>query len=93
VEYNNGVYAKIGEPTETALIVLVEKLNVTQINVNGLTPETRALACNKDLRKSYNKQVTLEFSRDRKSMSTFATTPTGDKLLVKVPPIVMQVLW
>ena len=84
VEYSNGVYAKIGEPTETALVVLVEKLNVTQTKVTGLTPDERALACNTDLRKGYNKQVTLEFSRDRKSMSTFASTPEGDKLLVKV---------
>eukprot|EP00045_Choanoeca_perplexa_P012053 m.130048 g.130048 ORF g.130048 m.130048 type:complete len:1008 (+) comp15868_c0_seq1:140-3163(+) len=86
VEYSNGVYAKIGEPTETALVVLVEKLNVTQAKVDGLTPEERALACNKDLRKGYDKQVTLEFSRDRKSMSSLAKTPNGDKLLVKGAP-------
>eukprot|EP00730_Choanoeca_flexa_P004013 TRINITY_DN11572_c0_g2_i2.p1 TRINITY_DN11572_c0_g2~~TRINITY_DN11572_c0_g2_i2.p1 ORF type:complete len:1043 (+),score=353.64 TRINITY_DN11572_c0_g2_i2:56-3184(+) len=86
VEYANGAYAKIGEPTETALIVLVEKLNVTGTNTAGLTPEQKALACNKDLRKGYDKLVTLEFSRDRKSMSTYAKTPSGNKLLVKGAP-------
>ncbi|EDQ90051.1 uncharacterized protein MONBRDRAFT_7291 [Monosiga brevicollis MX1] len=86
VEYANGAYNKIGEPTETALIVLVEKLNVTGLNKAGLSPEARALACNKDVRSKFQKQMTLEFSRDRKSMSALCGTPDGPKLYVKGAP-------
>jgi Ca2+ transporting ATPase len=86
VEYVNGTYNKIGEPTETALVVLVEKLNVTNAKVENLSKEARALACNKDIRKDNEKLLTLEFTRDRKSMSSYVKTKAGPKLLVKGAP-------
>ena len=87
VEYANGTFSKIGEPTETAMIVLVEKLNVLNTpSLNSLSPEQRALACNRALREKNKKELTLEFTRDRKSMSTYVSTPSGNKLMVKVRP-------
>jgi len=70
-------YAKQGEPTETALLVLVEKMNVTKTDVAKLGKAPRALACNKALRAQYTKELTLEFSRDRKSMSVLASKGKG----------------
>lgn len=41
-----GVYEKVGEATETALTVLVEKLNVFDHNLEGITKAHRANVCN-----------------------------------------------
>ena len=41
-----GVYEKVGEATETALTCLVEKMNVFDTNVKGLSKIERANACN-----------------------------------------------
>lgn len=40
-----GAYEKVGEATETALCCLVEKMNVFDTNLAGLTPADRATAC------------------------------------------------
>lgn len=41
-----GVYEKVGEATETALTCLVEKMNVFDTDVKGLSRVERANACN-----------------------------------------------
>lgn len=41
-----GVYEKVGEATETALTCLVEKMNVFDTNVKGMSKIERANACN-----------------------------------------------
>lgn len=41
-----GVYEKVGEATETALCCLVEKMNVFDTDVRGLSKAERATACN-----------------------------------------------
>lgn len=41
-----GVYEKVGEATETALTCLVEKMNVFDTDLRGLTKIERANACN-----------------------------------------------
>ncbi|TGZ71130.1 hypothetical protein CRM22_002807 [Opisthorchis felineus] len=93
VEYNEskGHYEKVGEATETALICLVEKMNVSGVCKTGLTNRQLAMACSHDLQHLYHKEFTLEFSRDRKSMSTFVIPNSrGDgshgKLFVKGAP-------
>ena len=48
-------YEKVGEATETALIVLVEKMNVTGIDVTSKTKAEKAHACNDALRSLYKK--------------------------------------
>ena len=41
-----GVFEKVGEATETALTCLVEKMNVFDTELKGLTKIERANACN-----------------------------------------------
>ncbi|XP_061433723.1 sarcoplasmic/endoplasmic reticulum calcium ATPase 2 isoform X1 [Lethenteron reissneri] len=87
-----GIFEKVGEATETALTCLVEKMNVFDTDVNRLTKVERANACNNVIKQLMRKEFTLEFSRDRKSMSVYCvpTKPTrsavGPKLFVKGAP-------
>jgi P-type Ca2+ transporter type 2A len=75
LDYNEAkkIYEKVGEATETAMTVLVEKMNVYNTNKSILTPQQKAMCCNTVIRQKFNKEFTLEFSRDRKSMSVFVT--------------------
>ncbi|XP_049597855.1 sarcoplasmic/endoplasmic reticulum calcium ATPase 1 isoform X1 [Syngnathus scovelli] len=75
LDYNEakGVYEKVGEATETALTTLVEKMNVFKTDLSGLSKVERAGACNSVIRQLMKKDFTLEFSRDRKSMSVYCT--------------------
>ncbi|XP_053276442.1 sarcoplasmic/endoplasmic reticulum calcium ATPase 2 [Pleuronectes platessa] len=68
-----GVYEKVGEATETALTCLVEKMNVFDTEVNSLSKIDKANACNSVIKQLMKKEFTLEFSRDRKSMSVYCT--------------------
>ncbi|XP_038669546.1 sarcoplasmic/endoplasmic reticulum calcium ATPase 2 isoform X2 [Scyliorhinus canicula] len=93
LDYNEakGVYEKVGEATETALTCLVEKMNVFNTDLNGVTKVERATYCNNTIKQLMKKEVTLEFSRDRKSMSVYCSTikPTigsGNKMFVKGAP-------
>jgi Ca2+ transporting ATPase len=72
LDYNDAkkIYEKVGEATETALTVLVEKMNVFNTNKSVLNPAEKAMCCNNVIRQKFTKEFTLEFSRDRKSMST-----------------------
>uniref|UniRef100_A0A4W5LIC2 Calcium-transporting ATPase n=1 Tax=Hucho hucho TaxID=62062 RepID=A0A4W5LIC2_9TELE len=75
LDYNEtkGVYEKVGEATETALTCLVEKMNVFDTKVKGMSKIERANACNSVIKQLMKKEFTLEFSRDRKSMSVYCT--------------------
>lgn len=81
IDYNETkhLYEKVGESTEVALVVLVEKLNVTDIEVKGVSKSERAHICNMSIREQYKKEFTMEFSRDRKSMSVYCS-PAGRNL-------------
>lgn len=46
VDQAKGVYEKVGEATETALTCLVEKMNVFDTDLKGLSKVERANACN-----------------------------------------------
>uniref|UniRef100_A0A5K3F4N7 Calcium-transporting ATPase n=1 Tax=Mesocestoides corti TaxID=53468 RepID=A0A5K3F4N7_MESCO len=92
LEYNamKNAYEKVGEATETALTCLVEKMNVTTVDKSVLNKQELAMACNYSITNSFTKHFTMEFSRDRKSMSVYVT-PRGDvsnsgKLFVKGAP-------
>ncbi|CAF4053622.1 unnamed protein product, partial [Rotaria sp. Silwood2] len=76
LDYNETkkIFEKVGEATETALTVLVEKMNVFNTDKSRLSPQELAMASNTIIRQKYRKEFTLEFSRDRKSMSAFVTT-------------------
>jgi Ca2+ transporting ATPase len=93
VDYNETKkqYEKVGEATETALVVLVEKLNVYGTDKEGLTMRDLGHACNSVIQQLWNKQFTLEFSRDRKSMSCYClpskpTKGVTGKMFVKGAP-------
>ncbi|BFG05449.1 calcium-transporting ATPase sarcoplasmic/endoplasmic reticulum type [Drosophila madeirensis] len=85
-------FEKVGEATETALIVLAEKLNAFNVNKSGLDRRSTAIAARGEIETKWKKEFTLEFSRDRKSMSSYCTPlkasklGTGPKLFVKGAP-------
>lgn len=87
-----GVFEKVGEATETALTTLVEKMNVFNTDVKSLSKVERANACNSVIKQLMKKEFTLEFSRDRKSMSAYCTpakasrAAVGNKMFVKGAP-------
>merc|ERR1712213_132662 len=89
-EYKNA-FEKVGEATETALIVLAEKINPYSVSKSGGRLDS-AKAVRKDMEQKWKKEFTLEFSRDRKSMSTYCTPKkptrlgTGAKIFVKGAP-------
>merc|ERR1719450_1742157 len=89
-EYKNA-FEKVGEATETALIVLAEKINPYGVSKSGKRLEA-AKAVRKDMEAKWKKEFTLEFSRDRKSMSSFCTPRkpsrigSGPKMFVKGAP-------
>uniref|UniRef100_A0A7N6AVK2 Calcium-transporting ATPase n=1 Tax=Anabas testudineus TaxID=64144 RepID=A0A7N6AVK2_ANATE len=94
LDYNEakGVYEKVGEATETALCCLVEKMNVFDNDLRGLSQAERATACCSVIKQLMRKELTLEFSRDRKSMSVFCSSnkltrsASGTKMFVKGAP-------
>ncbi|NWX97974.1 AT2A3 ATPase, partial [Nothoprocta ornata] len=94
LDYNESkkVYEKVGEATETALTCLVEKMNVFNTDTSKLSKVERANACNRVIKQLMKKECTLEFSRDRKSMSVYCTpigtshNSAGPKMFVKGAP-------
>merc|ERR1712223_1294561 len=89
-EYKNA-FEKVGEATETALIVLAKKLNPYDLSKSGGRLES-AKVVRKDMETKWKKDFTLEFSRDRKSMSTYCSPRkpsrigNGPKMFVKGAP-------
>jgi P-type Ca2+ transporter type 2C len=71
-------YKRVGEPTEAALCVLAEKLGgVASALTDAAAAVPSALAsANVNAWRTYNPRLaTLEFSRDRKSMSVLCSVP------------------
>lgn len=84
-------YEKVGEATETALTVLAEKMNVFNVSKAGLSKKEQGVASNMLTQSMWKKDFTLEFSRDRKSMSSYCLPlkpcgkiAPGPKMFVKV---------
>ena len=71
-----GKYERVGEPTEAALKVLVEKIGV---DGEGKSSDPAAMCSQASAywSKAYPQQAVLEFSRDRKSMSTLCGYNSG----------------
>ncbi|KAI8884614.1 SERCA-type calcium-translocating P-type ATPase [Backusella circina FSU 941] len=91
-DHESKSFTNVGEPTEAALQVLVEKLGTDSSSINqtlsGLSPGKRATACNDHFRSHYTRSATLEFTRERKSMSVLVNNSANGKvsLLVKGAP-------
>merc|ERR1712158_165198 len=85
------IFEKVGEATEAAPITLGEKINPYSVTKSGSRLES-AKCVRKDLESKWKKDYTLEFSRDRKSMSSYCSPkkPTrlgnGPKMFVKGAP-------
>lgn len=73
-------FEKVGEATETALIVLAEKMNPAGYSKTGLSRRDAALVVSHNIKSQWDKKCTLEFSRDRKSMSVYCVPKTSTKL-------------
>ncbi|EKG14751.1 ATPase P-type K/Mg/Cd/Cu/Zn/Na/Ca/Na/H-transporter [Macrophomina phaseolina MS6] len=86
----SGTYSLVGEPTEGALRVLVEKIGTPQGNINArrssISLADRIHWASKHYEDNSRVLATYEFSRDRKSMSVLAQTGNKKKLLVKGAP-------
>jgi P-type Ca2+ transporter type 2A len=77
----------VGEATETALVVLAEKMNVYNTPKQGLSPRDLGNVCNRVIQQKWQKEFTLEFSRDRKAMSAYcvpSVANSGARMFVKV---------
>lgn len=75
-----GQYTRIGEPTEAALKVLAEKLGG---DGSPSSKQQRASFYGDQYASRYTKEATLEFSRDRKSMSVLVNNGSDRSLMVK----------
>ncbi|KAE8324142.1 hypothetical protein BDV39DRAFT_125373 [Aspergillus sergii] len=86
----SGVYSCIGEPTEGALRVLVEKIGTddaaTNMKISQLPASQRLRASSAYYEGRLPLKATYEFSRDRKSMSVLVGTEKKQSLLVKGAP-------
>lgn len=85
-----GTFSNVGEPTEGALRVLVEKIGTSESAINQ-TRSSVSVADKLHLVSSwYEKRsprlATYEFSRDRKSMSVLVGSSSEQRLLVKGAP-------
>ncbi|XP_041348121.1 sarcoplasmic/endoplasmic reticulum calcium ATPase 1-like isoform X2 [Gigantopelta aegis] len=91
VDFNDtkDCYEKVGEATETALSVLVEKMNPYNTDKTALNKRELGTACVHVIQQMWKKEFTLEFSRDRKSMSVYCVpnkptrTPGGARMFCK----------
>jgi P-type Ca2+ transporter type 2A len=89
-DVKSGTYSSIGEPTEGALRVLVEKIGTEDAAINqersGIPSIDRLHFASKHYEARLPLRATYEFSRDRKSMSVLAGLGSDQKLLVKGAP-------
>ncbi|KAJ8312747.1 hypothetical protein KUTeg_010120 [Tegillarca granosa] len=94
VDYNEtkDIYEKVGEATEVALSVLTEKMNFYNTDKSTLNKREKGMAVNHVIQQMWRKEFTLEFSRDRKSMSVYCVpnkptrTPGGARMFCKGAP-------
>ena len=87
-----GAFVAIGEPTEAALRVLVEKLHLGDAahdeSLEALAPAERAQAVNSAIEASMPRLLSFEFERSRKSSSVLVRHQSGGgaSLFVKGAP-------
>eukprot|EP00996_Jenningsia_fusiforme_P000279 NODE_122_length_3182_cov_37.183211_g112_i0.p1 GENE.NODE_122_length_3182_cov_37.183211_g112_i0~~NODE_122_length_3182_cov_37.183211_g112_i0.p1 ORF type:complete len:1014 (+),score=210.46 NODE_122_length_3182_cov_37.183211_g112_i0:59-3100(+) len=85
ITFQDGKYERIGEPTEAALKCLVEKMGAPGL----ASPANKAESCrlaNDFWSRGAQKVATLEFSRDRKSMSVLVRQASKNALYCKGAP-------
>ena len=86
----NGTFSSVGEPTEGALRVLVEKIGSPEPTINqavrGMPMHERLHNASRYYEEKNPLLATFEFSRDRKSMSVLVGHGKQRRLLVKGAP-------
>lgn len=86
----SGTYSNVGEPTEGALRVLVEKIGTRDAAQNqtraGVAAQDTLHLASSWYEKRTPRLATYEFSRDRKSMSVLVGNNKEQRLLVKGAP-------
>ena len=87
---DRNLHTNVGEPTEAALKVLVEKFPsmdpVLNQRLASMSPPERATAINDHLDTRFPRLLTLEFSHDRKMMSVLVNDGNRGALLTKGAP-------
>ena len=90
IRQEKGAYSNVGEPTEAALKVLVEKLGCpdTEItdSLSSMTSTARASAVSEYYEHNIPRLLTFEFSRDRKMMSVLVRLNGIGALFIKGAP-------
>jgi Ca2+ transporting ATPase len=81
---HTATFSNVGEPTEGALRVMVEKIGPCA--PSDCPPKDRVHYASSWYEKKYNRLATYEFSRDRKSMSVLVEGGGQQKLFVKGAP-------
>lgn len=81
---HSGTFSNVGEPTEGALRVMVEKIGPCA--PSDCAPKDRVHYASSWYERKYSRLATYEFSRDRKSMSVLAESKGQKKLFVKGAP-------
>jgi len=83
-------FERVGDPTEASLCVLAEKIGTTlegdSDSSGGQKADELAARAYKSVRGREKRLATLEFNRDRKSMSTLTRGSKGTRLNVKGAP-------
>ncbi|TMW59623.1 hypothetical protein Poli38472_004692 [Pythium oligandrum] len=87
IEYRDGKYYRVGEPTEAALKVLVEKIGSPEdsakvaehASLQNSNPGRAVQFWNEYYGEQNKKLAILEFSRDRKSMSVLCSKSAGGR--------------
>jgi Ca2+-transporting ATPase len=85
IEYKNGKYVRIGEPTEAAIRILVEKLGGKDGAKSAMNPQEDVCVHSTYWNSLVKKEATLEFSRDRKSMSVLCRPSNGPSTATSTP--------
>mmetsp|Transcript_4637 Transcript_4637/g.10390 ORF Transcript_4637/g.10390 Transcript_4637/m.10390 type:complete len:1046 (-) Transcript_4637:392-3529(-) len=81
IRYADDKYVRVGEPTEAALKCLVEKMGLPGSAAPSGAAE-KAAYFSSEIQSKFEKEATLEFSRDRKSMSVLCKNKaSGDRVL------------
>jgi len=81
IKYKEGAYVRVGEPTEAALKCLVEKMGLPNAPAPKTDEETASFYGN-IINSKYDLEATLEFCRERKSMSVLCRHKgSGDRHL------------
>ncbi|KIW01715.1 calcium-translocating P-type ATPase, SERCA-type [Verruconis gallopava] len=90
IDAKNGSYGIIGEPTEGALRVLVEKIGTPEASFNAArstaSPDQKLHYHSRYYEEHAPRLATFEFARDRKSMSVLVKSGNKQRLLVKGAP-------